>query len=207
MLHFVAEERSFTQQQTVRVRAVWSPPEFYHIDARDTGAVVRDLFHEAQTDVDIVIFAVDEGNKAEIMFGDLAAKMDTNQPLRVRVFVNIHRKYVENVSANELVRKFRKRFQTAIWPGERLPQVFYDQRSVADDKEKRAVLHAKGIIVDKRKTLLTSANFTEAAHKRNIEAGVVIDDKEFATRMVRQLDQLIEYGTLVDLRRPPTTDG
>jgi phosphatidylserine/phosphatidylglycerophosphate/cardiolipin synthase-like enzyme len=165
-------------------------------------SVVRDLFHEAQTSVDIVTFAIDEGEKAEALFGDLAARMDSQEALQVRLFVNIHRKYQDDTPANELVRKFRARFSTAIWPGTSLPEVFYDPRSVDEDSEKRAVLHAKAIIVDHRKTLLTSANFTEAAQQRNIEAGVLIDDSEFACRMVRQLDYLVEDGLLVALRLP-----
>jgi phosphatidylserine/phosphatidylglycerophosphate/cardiolipin synthase-like enzyme len=55
--------------------------------------------------------------------------------------------------------------------------------------------------------LLTSANFTEAAQERNIEAGVVIDDEEFAKQMLRQLDYLIEDGTLVNLRLPKASGG
>jgi phosphatidylserine/phosphatidylglycerophosphate/cardiolipin synthase-like enzyme len=81
-----------------------------------------------------------------------------------------------------------------------LPELLYDPRSLAEEGEKRAVLHAKLVIVDQRKTLLTSANFTEAAHERNIEAGVLIDDPAFAQRIVRQLNHLIEGGALVKLR-------
>ena len=43
--------------------------------------------------------------------------------------------------------------------------------------------------MDERLTLLTSANLTEAAHERNIEAGVMIDDARLAERVVRQFDQ------------------
>jgi phosphatidylserine/phosphatidylglycerophosphate/cardiolipin synthase-like enzyme len=202
MLGLLAEERAATQREVDRVRAVWSPPEFDHIDARDTVAVVRDLFNEASKSVEIVTFALDEGDKAKALFGELAARMISNPDLRVRVFANVHRKHLDDASPNELVREFRYRFQTAIWPGERLPEVFYDPRSIADQTEKRAVLHAKAVVVDRRKTLLTSANFTEAAHARNIEAGVLIEDAEFAVRMVRQLDYLIEEGALVSLRVP-----
>lgn len=202
MLRLVAEEREATQRQVDRVRAVWSPPEFDRIDARDTVAVVRELFNDARRNVDIVTFALDEGDKAKILFGGLASKMDADTELKVRVFVNVHRKYQDDTSASELIRLFRSHFKWAIWPGTRLPEVFYDPRSVAEEKSKRAVLHAKSIIVDQRKTLLTSANFTEAAQERNIEAGVVIEDEEFAKRMLRQLDYLIEDGTLVNLRLP-----
>ena len=200
MLRLLAEERFATQRQVDRVRAVWSPPEFDRIDARDTVAVVRELFNDAQRHVDIVTFALDGGDKAKSLFGALAGKMDTDPELKVRVFVNIHRKYQDDTSASQLIRLFRNHFQRAIWPGTRLPEVYYDPRSVVEDNSKRAVLHAKAIIVDQRKTLLTSANFTEAAQERNIEAGVVIEDDGVAKPMLRQLDYLIEDGTLINLR-------
>ncbi|MEZ4431632.1 MAG: phospholipase D-like domain-containing protein [bacterium] len=58
-------------------------------------------------------------------------------------------------------------------------------------------MHAKAVIVDRRKAFVTSANFTEAAQARNIEAGVVVDDTAFAERMARQLDALVEQGAVV----------
>ena len=51
-------------------------------------------------------------------------------------------------------------------------------------------------MADGRWTLLTSANFTEAAHERNIEAGVVIDDAQLAERVTRQFDLFVGDGTL-----------
>ncbi len=87
-----------------------------------------------------------------------------------------------------------------MWPGERLPEVFYDSRSVEQEGHKRAVLHAKCIVVDDRWTLLSSANFTEAAHERHIEAGVVLDDPRTAERVRRQFQGLVEAGMLRPLR-------
>ena len=56
--------------------------------------------------------------------------------------------------------------------------------------------HRGVVVVDGRWTLLTSANFTEAAQERNIEAGVVINDRRVAERMTRQFDQFVERGVL-----------
>ena len=150
MLRLLTEERLATQEQVDRVSAVWSPPEFDHIDARDTAAVVRGLFNEATSAVDIVTFALDEGEKAAAIFGDLAVRMDAEAGLMVRIFANIHRKYQDDASSAELIRRFRSGFSANTWPGARLPEVLYDPRSLAEDGEKRAVLHAKLVIVDQR---------------------------------------------------------
>ncbi len=56
------------------------------------------------------------------------------------------------------------------------------------------MLHAKAVIIDARYTLLTSANFTEAAQQRNIEAGVLLDDSRLATRLTQQFSQILEAG-------------
>lgn len=196
-LALLAEERRASQRMADRVRLVWSPPELDHIDARDTSAVVRDLFAEATTSVDIVTYALDAGDKAKALFGELAARMDADPALRVRVFANAHRPWKDQRPAEALVAAFAERFATEVWPGARRPELYYDPRSVALEVEARASLHAKAVIVDRRKAFVTSANFTEAAQARNIEAGVVVDDAAFAERMARQLDVLVERDVLL----------
>jgi phosphatidylserine/phosphatidylglycerophosphate/cardiolipin synthase-like enzyme len=84
------------------------------------------------------------------------------------------------------------------WPGPHLPDVYYDRRSLALDATERASLHAKCVIVDSRRSFVTSANFTEAAQERNLEAGVLVDDPHFAASLRAQFDALVQSG---DLRR------
>jgi len=55
------------------------------------------------------------------------------------------------------------------------------------------------VIVDREKALVTSANLTEAAHERNIEAGVLIEDADVAKSLERQFRSLVEVGLLVRL--------
>jgi phosphatidylserine/phosphatidylglycerophosphate/cardiolipin synthase-like enzyme len=40
--------------------------------------------------------------------------------------------------------------------------------------------------------LITSANFTEWAHQRNVEAGVLIRNREFVRQLRQQFESLIE---------------
>jgi phosphatidylserine/phosphatidylglycerophosphate/cardiolipin synthase-like enzyme len=92
------------------------------------------------------------------------------------------------------VREFARQIRDEYWPGTRLPDFYYDPRSLDPDPKRRAVLHAKAVIIDGRYTLLTSANFTEAAQQRNIEAGVLLDDPRLATRLTQQFNQLLDAG-------------
>jgi phosphatidylserine/phosphatidylglycerophosphate/cardiolipin synthase-like enzyme len=79
------------------------------------------------------------------------------------------------------------------WPfGEPLPSIYCDPRTA--ELESRFSLHAKCIVVDEIKALVTSANFTDRGQTRNIEMGVLVDDPGLATRLVHQWRGLIESG-------------
>ena len=196
LLGLLAEQRAAEQRMSDRVQLVWSPPELDHVDARDTVVVVQDLFRAAKKNILIVSYVLDAGKKAETLFGELAARMDDDPDLAVRIFVNIPRKRYDNTPSTKLIDEFAARVRDEVWPGERLPDFFYDPRSLAISSHQGASLHAKCVVTDGRWTLLTSANFTEAAQERNIEAGVLLDDPTFAQRVTRQFDLLVEDETL-----------
>jgi phosphatidylserine/phosphatidylglycerophosphate/cardiolipin synthase-like enzyme len=200
----LAEERAAGQRMSDRVQFVWSPPELDRIDARDTAVVVQELFRTARTSILISTFAIDEQKRSHPLFSELAARMDAEPQLSVRVFANIHHPHVrrsskakQTPSAALLVREFADKVRREIWPGSRLPDFYYDPRSLDPDRKRRAVLHAKAIIVDARYALLTSANFTQAAQLRNIEAGVFLDDPRLATRLTQQFDKLVDSGVFL----------
>ncbi len=58
--------------------------------------------------------------------------------------------------------------------------------------------HAKLVIVDRSAALVTSANFSNAAAKLNLECGLLCRDVSLADGLVRQLETLYEHGALVD---------
>ena len=158
--------------------------------------VVQELFREARDSVLIASYALDTGAKAKNLFGTLAGRMDAEPDLRVRLFVNIHRKQRDDTADAVLLREFADTFQHDLWPGQRLPETFYDPRSLATEGKSRACLHAKCIVIDDQRALITSANFTEAAHKRNIEAGTVITDSILARALRGQFDTLVDQAVL-----------
>ncbi|MBK7906926.1 MAG: hypothetical protein IPJ78_10230 [Gemmatimonadetes bacterium] len=101
--------------------------------------------------------------------------------------------------AGSIVEQYRQRFFQRHWPWERRPEVYYDPRSLDSDPETRAVLHAKCVIVDEQCALVTSANLTEAAQYRNIEAGVLVNDHLFARQLRQQFRGLLEMRMLAPL--------
>lgn len=170
---------------------VWTGPEIAGALNRDTGAVVRDLFGRATQEVLVAGFAVYQGKD---VFRRLAERMVAIPELRVRFFLDIRRNHGDTTIASELVWKFLARFRSKDWPGEKLPELYYDPRSLDAGQEKRSSLHAKCVLIDRNVAFVTSANFTEAAQERNIEVGALIKSSAFASDLHRQFD-------LLDLQR------
>ena len=116
--------------------------------------------------------------------------------LKVRLFLDVHRQPTDTTLDAELFARFARRFRENEWPGNRLPEVFYDPRSLNLDAEKRSSLHAKCVVVDKQVAFVSSANFTEAAQVRNIEAGVLVRSARFASRLAHHFEALAGAGVL-----------
>ncbi len=130
--------------------------------SRDTAVVVQELFQSVRRSVLVSSFVVDERDKAEALFGLLAKRMDEEADLSVRLYLNVQRKYGDETADSVLLKKFADRFRHQVWPGERLPEVYHDPRALAVGGKTRACLHAKCIVVDEDRALVSSAHFTEA---------------------------------------------
>ena len=93
------------------------------------------------------------------------------------------------------MRKFADTFWGSDWPGSARPRVFYDPRSL-DLGRPGGVLHAKAVVTDDEALFITSANFTEAALDRNIEAGLLVRDRALAASVSSHFRGLIDRGLL-----------
>ena len=197
MLKLLAEERVRSQQKRNDIDLVWTGEEVLGTESRDTRVVVKELFGSANKSVLISSYALDTGHKAKALFQPLAHRMNDKPDLQVRLFVNINRPYGKNSQSDAaLLREFSETFRRSIWLGSRMPEVFYDPRSLSKEKAPRACLHAKCVVIDDERLLVTSANFTEAAHQRNIEAGVLLWDTAAAKAMRSQFEMLVERNVL-----------
>ena len=166
---------------------VWTGPEAPGIVNRDTSVVVREMFQNARESVMVAGYAVYQGHT---VFKSLAERMDQNPQLNVQMFLDIQRPLHDQSSSADLVRRFAERFADQQWPGQRLPHLYYDPRSLETDYTKRASLHAKCIVVDKELAFVSSANFTEAAQTKNLEVGVLIRSPAFARRLSEHFEIL-----------------
>lgn len=189
----IVRSRARQAQESEVVDLVWTGPEVLGVTNRDTGVVVRDLFGSAETEVLVAGFAVYQGRA---IFKRLAERMGERPNLRVRLFLDVQRHPTYGSLDTEVLGRFLHRFRTQEWPGEKLPELYYDPRSLDLEAVKRSSLHAKCVVVDRRVAFVTSANFTEAAQTRNIEVGALIRCGRFAARLVGHFESLADAGLL-----------
>ncbi len=197
VLAVVIAERE--ERPVPRLDLVWTGPEAKISPARDTGMVVRELFGEARRDVLICGFTFDHG---EEIFRPLHAVM-TEHAVETTVFLDVGGSWKKGqerttAEADDRVTRAVDLFFAENWTfGDPRPALFYDPRTVQPYSV--VSLHAKCVVVDRRKTLVTSANFTDRGQTRNIEVGVLIEDVAFATRLHEQWWGLVSAGLV---RRP-----
>ena len=169
-------------------------PEGGAVAVRDTRVVVRELFANASESVLVAGYAVYKGQQ---VFQSLADRMMVLPELKVRLFLDITRRYGDTTIAADLVQRFLSRFKQSEWPVDRpMPEVYYFPLSQEHSPESRAVLHAKCIVIDRQQVFVGSANFTEAAHNRNIEVGLLIKTSSIAHQLASHFEALVADGEL-----------
>lgn len=177
---------------------VWSDLDI--AGSRDTSVVCNELFRGARHSVVVSTFnlghkAKDGEAKGNPVLLPLAMRMAEIGRLTVRVFVNLRRlDYMAHASEREVEDAFVGWLRKEIWPWDPVPEVYYDPRSLRASGEETSCLHAKCVVVDDARAFVTSANLTEAAQDRNIEAGVLLEDPIFARSLRRQFESLVDRG-------------
>lgn len=172
-----------------RLDLVWTGPETKASVARSTALAVEQLFSEATREVILGGYAFDS---AEIL--EPLHRVMRERGVSVTCFLDLqgHAESVADVdsfAARQIERFFR---DVWIFGGPR-PEIYYDPRTAVPGPP-WASLHAKCIVVDDRRSFVTSANFTDRGQSRNIEVGVLIDDVHFAEQLAGHWRQLLGEG-------------
>jgi phosphatidylserine/phosphatidylglycerophosphate/cardiolipin synthase-like enzyme len=176
------------------IELVTTGPEVGSVANRDTQVVVQELFRNAERSV---LVAGYELYQAEPVFRALAERMLCEPAPTVQMFLNIKRPLGDTTKDSDLVAAFAHRFRRQHWPADGLlPEIYFDPRSLATNAKRKAVLHAKCIVVDGRTAFVSSANFTEAAQERNIEVGVLVRSQIVAERLVGFFAALVSSGAV-----------
>jgi phosphatidylserine/phosphatidylglycerophosphate/cardiolipin synthase-like enzyme len=155
---------------------------------------MHSLIQEARVEILMVGYAV---HNAKPLFSPLAKRMTGEGGIRVLFCLDISRKHGDTSLDSEIVGRFAEEFGTKHWPWRPLPELYYDPRSLTQKAEHHSSLHAKCVVVDRQVALVTSANFTEAAQQRNIEAGLLVRHAPIAERIASYFEALRVSGQLV----------
>jgi phosphatidylserine/phosphatidylglycerophosphate/cardiolipin synthase-like enzyme len=192
-LHLLAEAKR-DAESAPRPQLVWSDLDLR--GSRDTSVVAHELFREAKKYVLVSTYNLGHKRRDGEPVGHpvlrpLAERMAEVPKLRARMFINLRRMpWQTDATDDQVLADFGRWFHNELWPWPRLPELYFDPRSL-DGGEDSACLHAKCIVVDDEHSFVTSANLTEAAQMRNIEAGVLLHDPTFAKNLRLQFEALI----------------
>ena len=194
MLQRLSGERTRTDDRYASVASlVWSGASEGQQAIRDTKVVLDELFHRAERHVLIATFVVHDGKS---VFERLAARLRERPEIEIEIelYVNLFPK--DGRDEADAVANFRATFARDNWPSDvPSPTIYYDPET-RRRSGKQASLHAKCVVVDRRWAFVTSANFTEAAQERNIEAGVLLDHPRLAETLAGQFEALKKSGRL-----------
>ena len=173
---------------------IWTGPETTVAHSRDTAVVVSELFASAKRSVLVSTFALFQ---ASLVFKTLAERMSEIPELRAQLFVHVGRPDRDTRHESEILREFADKLRKA-WPGKIRPFLYYDPRSLSAGDD-RATWHAKVVVIDDETSFVTSANFTQWAQDRNVEAGVLIRNAAFARQLRQQFDSLVQSRAVIEV--------
>lgn len=172
-----------------------SGPDVPGVPIVDTGTVARSLFQEAEKEVTICSYVI---YPISGFFRPLVEKMASDKAFRVRIIVDLgHERKTPTEPMPVVANRFKRRFLESCWLSPDAPEILHDPRPFSEIEGERGTMHAKIVIVDRRAVLITSANFTEAAQGRNIEAGFLCREPHHVERIADYFEALVETRQLI----------
>ncbi|GAA3505017.1 hypothetical protein GCM10019016_121300 [Streptomyces prasinosporus] len=168
----------------VRVRTVWSGPSTPGVPVRATAQVLVDVIDGAQDELLAMTYAA---RPYPALSRALTAAAERG--VRIHVVVETLAGAKGLLKGREPAEAFASVPGVALWHWARNP-----------DDRPHSRQHAKLAVADRRTLFLGSANLTESAAHRNIEAGVLVNGGEAPRRAAEHIVELQRLGTLRPLR-------
>jgi phosphatidylserine/phosphatidylglycerophosphate/cardiolipin synthase-like enzyme len=193
--HVLHEAKCRMETSEASIFLALSGPEVPGTPVVSTPTMVRALFEEAKRDVIVTSYVFSHCRE---LLAPLADKLDHHSDFKVRFIVDLsHQRKVPAEQLPIVANRFKANFLANYWSGSREPEFWHDPRVFTEkDNSLSGVMHAKAVIIDREVALVTSANFTEAAQNRNMEAGVIVRQSNQVVRLRNYFEGLIETGML-----------
>ncbi len=176
---------------------VWSGPQMPGLHQRETDTVLAELFQTVRDELWVTTYVVVGGRK---LLAPLATRMDARPGLAVTVLVDIKRAQGDVRPTSQVAEAFARDFWAQNWPsGSRRPRLLHYPRSLEPDTADRASMHAKVVVADGQRVLVTSSNLTTRGVTENVEVGVVLHDRALAATLVDHFRSLVDAGHLAEV--------
>tara|TARA_Y100000590_G_scaffold75389_1_gene83244 strand:+ start:6035 stop:6817 length:783 start_codon:yes stop_codon:yes gene_type:complete len=164
---------------------IWTSPSIFHENAGNTKSTILRLISSAKKSITIVGYVMDYGVK------DVLTSLVTvaeKHPLKIKIILDRADKPPERKKKMRSPQQIIER----AWPSTlRKPEIYkYAKRS------DETVLHAKMLVIDSQKVLVTSANLTGRAIHGNLEIGI-LHKGHVAKKAENLIHDLIANRTLV----------
>nr|WP_203731134.1 DISARM system phospholipase D-like protein DrmC [Streptomyces sp. SID12501] len=167
-------------RERVRVRTVWSGPSTPAVPVRATAQVLVEVINEAQHELLAMTYAARPYPALTKALTAAAAR-----GVQTHVVVETLAGAGGLLSGKEPADAFASVPGLLLWVWSRDPA-----------EQGRSRQHAKLAVADRRTLLLGSANLTESAARRNIEAGVLVTGGEAPRRTAEHIVELQRLGIL-----------
>lgn len=162
----------YSAKQAEHIELVLTVPDSFRVKALRTKETLQKLIENAEKSLTITGYAVSE------YFSDILDVIirKSQQGVYVRLYINDIEK---QKSSLEKLLAYRSRFL----------QVYEYQKQ---EEDKMAALHAKIIVSDARRSLVSSANLSYHGMQGNIEMGFLIDSSDKAKQIEQILKEMIQ---------------
>ena len=180
-----------------RVDLVATRPRAGEVNLLDTSVAVRRLFANAQREVLIAGFRVNDRDMLEPL------RRPAGRTLDVRLFADLNpefdaagRRQARPADLAAWPTVWWDQLLESVWPRHMdPPRAWYAPTTLGPSTEGEwCSMHVKSVVVDRRTLFVTSANFTKRGHERNIELGVLIEDPERAEECVAVFEEWVGAG-------------
>ena len=179
LLEELAHARMELELERQGMSFVWSGPKPLHNNVSDTWATITRLIDEAESSLLIATYNIGLSRDCRDLFEHLAHRLANGSLQEVQLF--FHPKQIELELGPEPLPQISEWFSRKVWPWEAKPLAYVDAGR------------------PKAKALLTSANFSETAHRHNYEAGCVMTAPWQVDRVAEHFQTLVRQGYFIGL--------
>jgi phosphatidylserine/phosphatidylglycerophosphate/cardiolipin synthase-like enzyme len=179
-----AAEAVSTVEVDHRAEIAWTGPATEAVPLRRVDQVIYDMVGSAKEEVLLVTYAAYKAERALNALRDA-----TDRGVRVKLVIELAQESGGKITFDGL-----PSFRTAVPSA----QVFYWPM----DRRKRSAsgaygaMHAKCLVADRSRAIVSSANLTDYALEANMELGLLVE-RAIAGRLAEHFDQLIVRGELI----------